>query len=312
MTDNNMSDNFNLHFALHNYSNSHQNAQSAVDNLFLDDFDFGDEEMQNNEEQQQNNEEQQQNDEHLKDEHLKDKQKKDELELEFENEQDAEATITTAFNISKEQFGVDTTRDLILKCAAATNITLFKTKPREGGAVIPTIDVEETRGKIARFTAASLDTNITMKSLDSIENILDNCLTVNQHLTSVEAAKEISQVRCFAYLHKLHENIEAAKASGADFKDFLSKLKTKLQLKSAAQVSKLRRKVKRVNELVDTVDNVAGAYVLGMYITVHCLENEKDANWNEMIAAILEHTEYLAFSMGLTLGADGVTPLLVN
>ncbi|KAL9537351.1 hypothetical protein MBANPS3_011856 [Mucor bainieri] len=96
--------------------------------------------------------------------------------------------------------------------------------------------------------------------MDSIGNIPENCVTVNQQLMSTEAAKEISQVCSFGYLHQLNMNSQAAKnGRNVNFKSFLANLKERLKLKSASQVSKLQRKAKRVKELVDNIGHRPGA-----------------------------------------------------
>ncbi|KAL9537018.1 hypothetical protein MBANPS3_012159 [Mucor bainieri] len=323
-----------LQFALQNCLNSHEEGQTATKDtastgLFalpefqeetaavsepasLEDVEQGVENDDDVEDVEENDMDEEMEDAEEDDEEEEEEDEDDELGYTLDSEKDAEATINTLFKIIVEQFGEETARDMIIKCSSAAQIGLFKTKTRDGGILLPTLKVEVVRAKIQQFQNATLDTNVTMKTMDSIANIVDNCVVVNQQLVNTEAAKDISQVRSFAYLYHLNSNIQAAKNSrNVDFKTFLKTLKEKLKPKSASQVSKLQRKAKRVAELVETIGNRPGAYILGMYITVHTLENEKDSNWNRILDDLLENREYLAFSMTLTLGADSVTPLLV-
>lgn len=112
----------------------------------------------------------------------------------------------------------------------------------------------EIRQKVNGFTDATLDSTIILKAMDTRANLLDNIQAVNSRIVGSEAAREVAQVRVFAYLYHMHINIEAARQQ-PDFKGFLMELRTLVGLKSSSAVSKFQRRCKRVAELVDVVGN---------------------------------------------------------
>jgi len=225
----------------------------------------------------------------------------------FRSEAEAQEMFNEVFKLALDAFGLTVTRQLIFNGCKQNNIDLIEPKARDSSPKIGLIKVDDIKLKMTRFKVASLDTTLKLKPMNSKANILDNCAAVNSKIVKNETTKEMSQVRLFAYIHNLHENIHAAKEQ-PDFKGFLKDLKEKLELKTSTQMSKLQRKCKRVNQLVYVVGNAAGAFLLGMYITLHSLENDADESWKLLISELRAH-EYLALTKTITLANDNVTPV---
>ncbi|CAO3615721.1 unnamed protein product [Mucor fragilis] len=106
---------------------------------------------------------------------------------------------------------MDATKVILLNACKIAGIGLYRTKDRESTSKIQELNVAEIRQKVNGFTHATLDSNIVLKAMNTRANLLDNIQAVNTRIVGSVAAREIAQVRVFAYLYHVHINIEAAR-----------------------------------------------------------------------------------------------------
>lgn len=206
---------------------------------------------------------------------------------------------------------MDATKVIVLNACKIAGIELYRTRDRESNRKFQELNVAEIRQKVNAFTHATLDSTIILKAMDTRANLLDSIQAVNSRIVGSEAAREIAQVRVFAYLYHMHINIESARQQ-PDFKGFLMELRTLVGLKSSPAVSKFQRRCKRVAELVDVVGNQAGASVLGLYSTIYSLENDMEEAWKLLLKDIKAQRQFLEFTKSLQLASDQVTPILAR
>lgn len=76
-------------------------------------------------------------------------------------------------------------------------------------------------------------------------------------------------------------------------KEFDNQLAKKLECTSITAFSKHKRKCKRVAELGKLL-GATGASLTALYITIHCLENAVNDDWNKILQILTDNTELIA------------------
>lgn len=246
----------------------------------------------------------------------------------FKSEADAQGVLTTTIKLILDEYQLDATKRMIFKACKENSIELIKAKTRESAPNVKQMQVSEIKKRMGKFGVATLDIRVVLKDKTTKENIMDNIVEMNRLIDATEGSVHLAHVRKFGYLFETQVNMDAA-ANFPDYKGFLNDLSERLQMKNGSTAfSKYKRRCKRISELVkivhkmnhptqlvDEVDNIdnackASAFLLGMYITIHSLENDAPDAWKVLIAELKAHKAYLEFAQTLDLADDGRTPVI--
>lgn len=87
-------------------------------------------------------------------------------------------------------------------------------------------------------------------------------------------------------------------------------MQKQLEIKSGSAFSKLKKKRKRVDALVDVVADAVSC-LSGMFVTIYTLENASEKEWDALTEALQQQNEYVVFRMAIEMADnDDILPVV--
>ncbi|KAK4520013.1 uncharacterized protein ATC70_008141 [Mucor velutinosus] len=197
----------------------------------------------------------------------------------------------------KDEFGNEVCKEVILEACKEVQLILYG-KKRE--LKTSAMSVQEHRERIQSFSLANLDLRLRLTGTDPVQH----CLQINRKIKSMTMARYLSQTATFVYLLRMNSIIRRAEKE-ANVRDFNEGLMEGLEFTKTQQLSKFKRKCRRVDELVEYFGQ-AGGCSLGMYIPIFTLENGGNDDWLELVNDLKRQTEFYVYCMTLTVDENGL------
>lgn len=214
----------------------------------------------------------------------------------------AETMIVNTLEEISEEFGRDTTKQIVLNACKTANIALFEPKTRNFQQVL-LVNIEELKSRIQSFSKATVDLNIHLSG----QNTVNDCLILVQKINSLHTTNHVAQVAIFVFFCRLSAIIKKAENT-TTAKEFNKNLQEALEIKKSQTYSKFKRKCHRVAQLYKILGPGGGA-AMGMYVKIHTLENAGNDDWRTLMKELQTMNELITFCKTIITNAQGM-PIL--
>lgn len=191
----------------------------------------------------------------------------------------------------KGEFGV------IVDTAKMAGIPLFAKRD------VPTcinVDIDDLKRKHQGFDGAAL--RMTKRRNDM--GIADRSVEINQQIKRLNSSGNYAPVAVFVYLLKYSFLFKEAEAS-ENHQKLNQDLLLGLEIKSAPQYSRFRRKCDRVRRLCDVL-GVAGGCAMGTCVKIYSIENMVNTEFKDLIKELKMNRRLISFSQTLSVDDTGM------
>jgi len=197
----------------------------------------------------------------------------------------------------KVEFGIDGAKQIIVDTAKVAGIPLFAKRDM---SISVDVDINDLERKIQGFSDATL----MMTRRSSNVGVVARCIEISQQIKRLDSSSHFAQVAVFVYLLEYSALFKEADDS-ANHKELNKELQIGLEIKSAAQFSKFRRKCERVKKLCNVL-GVAGGCAMGMYVKIYSLENMVNTEFKDMIKDLKMNRQLISFCQTLVVDDTGM------